>query len=121
MRTGAAIFLLLLLVSVHTPIGQFLKLPMLVEHFIKHQNNTGTSFMGFLEEHYSADHDDADLMEDEQLPFKSITFFSIAYAVVPSTLTTSLIAPLPENKKVIFPDTYALQQHVASIFHPPRV
>jgi hypothetical protein len=120
MRTGAAIFLLLLLVSVHTPIGQFLKLPMLVEHFIKHQNNNATSLIGFLEEHYSAGHDDADRMEDEQLPFKSITFFAIGYAVVPATLKTGLIAHLPETKKVDFPDTYALQQHVASIFHPPR-
>ncbi|HET9744643.1 MAG TPA: hypothetical protein VFP97_02955, partial [Chitinophagaceae bacterium] len=69
MRTVATIFLLVLMVSIQTPIGQLFKLPLLIEHFIKHQKRNGVSLIDFLEEHYSSGHNDADLPEDEQLPF----------------------------------------------------
>lgn len=121
MRALATIFLLLLLVSIQTPVGQVFKLPMLIEHFIKHQKQEGVSLIDFLQDHYTSDHNDADLPEDEQLPFKNITFYTIGYAIVPDVIKTNVFVPLPADKKVIFPDTYTPQQHFASIFHPPRV
>ena len=121
MRKGAAIFLLVLLVSIQTPFGQFLKFPLLVEHFIKHQRQDGDSLIAFLEDHYLSDHNDADLPEDEQLPFKNITFNSIGYAIVTPVIQANIFAPLPAEKKITFPDIYTPQQHLASIFHPPRV
>jgi hypothetical protein len=70
MKKGVTIFLLVSMVSLQTPVGQLLKLPLLIEHFIKHQQQDGVSLLAYLQDHYSEDHHDADLPEDEQLPFK---------------------------------------------------
>lgn len=113
--------MLAVLVSVQTPAGQLLKLPLLIEHFVKHQKQSGTSLIDFLENHYAKDHKDADFPEDEQLPFKNISFYSIGHAVVPSVVQTNVRVPLPADKNVIFSEEYALQQNLRSIFHPPRV
>ena len=121
MKSAVPIFLLVLMVSIQTPVGQLFKLPLLIEHFIKHQKQEGVSFLGFLANHYAIDHNDADLPEDEQLPFKNITFYSVGYAIVAPVTQTNVFAPLPSEKKVIFHDIYTPQQHLASIFHPPRV
>jgi hypothetical protein len=109
------------MVSIQTPVGQFLKLPLLIEHFIKHQKQDGVSLFGFLQDHYSPDHNDADVPEDEQLPFKNITFYSIGYAIVPGVIKSTVFVKLPADKKVIFPESCTPQQHLGSIFHPPRV
>jgi hypothetical protein len=109
------------MVSIQTPLQQLFKLPLLVEHYLKHQQRDKVSLLGFLEDHYAADHKDADLPEDEQLPFKNITFYTIGYAIVTPSIQANVLVPLPAEKKVIFPDSYTPQQHLASIFHPPRV
>jgi hypothetical protein len=121
MKKAAAIFLLVLVVSIQSPIGQLFKFPMLIEHFIKHQNQEGVSFFAFLADHYAIDHNDADLPEDEQLPFKNITFNSIGFAIVTPIIQTNLFAPLSSEKKIIITDIYIPQQDLASIFHPPRM
>ena len=121
MKNAATLFLIVLLVSIQTPVGQFFKLPLLIEHFIKHQKQDGVSIIDFLGNHYLVDHNDADLPEDEQLPFKNITFNSIGYAIVTPVIQANVFVPLPADKEINFPDIYTPQQHLASIFHPPRV
>ena len=120
MRRGVTIFFLVLLVSAQTPVGQLLKLPILIEHFIKHQQQNGFSFIGFLKDHYKPDHNDADLPEDQQLPFKNITFYSIGYAIVPGVIKTNATIAFAFDKKIVFAEFYTAQQHLGSIFHPPR-
>jgi len=121
MKNGATILLLILMVSIQTPIGQLFKLPLLVEHFVKHQEQDGVSFFGFLADHYATDHNDRDFPEDEQLPFKRITFYSIGYAIVTPVIQTTVFACLLADKKVVFRNTYTAQQHLTGIFHPPRL
>lgn len=96
-------------------------MPFLVEHFIKHQNHSGVSILGFLAEHYAADHNDADLPEDEKLPFKNNTLYGIGYAIVTPLIQSNDFIPMPIDKKIISTYTYTPQVHVAGIFHPPRV
>jgi hypothetical protein len=110
-----------LLLSIQTPIGQFLKLPALIEHYLKHQEQEQISLFEFLDEHYTAGHDDEDLPEDQRLPFKNIEFFAMGYAVVPAVIYTDAAIEVPAEKKYIFPRTYSPQQHLNNIFHPPRV
>jgi hypothetical protein len=121
MRTAVAIFLLALLASVQTPVGQLFKLPLLVEHFIKHKKQEGVSMLAFLQDHYSSSHDDADRPEDETLPFKNILLYSIGVALVPAAVSTQLHVALFSQQPIIFPLAYTPQQHLASIFHPPRM
>ena len=118
---ATTIFLLTVMVSIQTPLGQLFKLPLLIEHYIKHQKQDGVSLIGFLKDHYASNHKDADLPEDEQLPFKNTTYHNIAYAIVTLDVHTNIVAPLAIEKKIVLPDTFTPQQHSGSIFHPPRV
>ena len=120
MKNAASIFFLTLMLSIQTPVGQLFKFPLFIEHFIKHQKQEGVSLLGFLAEHYATDHNDADLPEDEQLPFKNIAVHAIGYAIVTPVIQTTVFIPLPDGKKLTCPGTYIPQQHLASIFHPPR-
>lgn len=121
MRSVVAILLLVLIVSTQTPAGQLLKLPLLIEHFIKHQKQDSSSLIGFLADHYTTHHNDADRPEDEQLPFKNSIVHSIGYAIVPSAIKANIFIPLPTDMKFSFLDAYVPQQHLTRIFHPPRV
>ena len=121
MKNAVSIFLLVLMVSIQTPLGQLFKLPLLIEHYIKHQKQDGISLIAFLGDHYTSDHKDADLPEDEQLPFKNILFSSIGYAIISPVIQLNVMVPLPIENKIVFPESYSPQQHLARIFHPPRV
>ena len=120
MKKAVTIFLLALMVSIQTPLGQLLKLPLLIEHYLKHQGRENVSLIGFLKDHYAARHQDADLPEDESLPFKNITINNTGYAIVTPVIESGIAAPLPLEIKIFFYDPYTPQQHSASIFHPPR-
>lgn len=121
LRKATTIFLLVLMVSIQTPFGQLSKLPLLIEHYIKHQKQNGVSLIDFLEEHYAAKHKDADWPEDEQLPFKNITCYNTGYAIVTPLVQANEVALLSIEKKFVFPDTNTPENHSGSIFHPPRV
>ena len=119
MRTFVTICLLVLMVSIHTPVGQLLKLPLLIEHFIKHQKQDGVSLFAFLDEHYSGVHNDAEL-PDEQLPFKNIAFYTIGYTIV-AFFKHSPVKYFKE-KKQHFPEynfTYT-SAFLSAIWQPPR-
>lgn len=120
MKTYITIFFLVLLSLVQTPVGQLLKLPLLIEHFNKHQKNEGISFFSFLEEHYASEHQDADLPEDEQLPFKNISFYAIGYAIVPEVVKANTVTHFPSDKKIIFLKHFTPQYYPGNIFHPPK-
>lgn len=109
------------MVSLQTPFGQFLKLPLLVEHFKKHQKLENISLMHFLEDHYTTEHQDSDQPEDEQLPFKNQMLYSIGYAILTPVALSNTVALLPDKIKIVFPDKDIPQEQAGSIFHPPRV
>jgi hypothetical protein len=119
MKRAATIFFLVL-VAIQTPAIELFRLPFLVEHFIKHQDKEGDSLLDFLDEHYAKNHQDADSREDEQLPFKNLSFYQIANAELPKVhFPDSGIPPVP-GKKPVFNDDHLPQQQLAGIFHPPR-
>jgi hypothetical protein len=121
MLKAVNIFLLVLWVSVQTPVAQLLKLPHLIAHFNKHQQKDGYSLLGFFEVHYSITHNDADRNEDDKLPFKDINTYSIGFAIVPVYSRTILSINVDQVQKTILPEAFILQQDAGSIFHPPRI
>jgi hypothetical protein len=121
MRSAISIFLLALITATQTPLGQVLKLPLLIEHFVEHKKESGISLMAFLVEHYSSEHNDADRTEDEKLPFKAIVEPCVGFAIVPNSVKPELISEGEIPVQNILHDSYILQQHLSSIFHPPRV
>src|SRR5690348_13094908 len=98
MRNMISILLMLFLLSVLTPAGQLLKIPMLVTHFVKHQKQEGCSFFAFLQDHYSADHNDGDRQDDEQLPFRNMDYYAIGYAVLPGVIKAGEFFSFFSNK-----------------------
>ncbi len=121
MRVIAIILLLILVTLTQTCLGELLKLPALIEHFYKHKEEDGVSLMEFLKGHYTSKHNDADQSEDERLPFKTITTQYIGFAVLPIVVRTDFSFCFDIRRKLTPPDFYSPQQHLCSIFHPPRV
>jgi len=104
---------------------QALKLPLLVEHYIKHKHqNPHLTLLGFLKLHYSDKTIfDSDYRQDMRLPFKTQENTGIFSAVndVPHPMDITVDSPLSAsadylmlNTRVDFP---AFPQ---SIFQPPR-
>jgi hypothetical protein len=106
---------------------EFLKLPMLVAHFIEHKKqNNNITFWGFLCMHYSnqnSNHTDYD-KDDMKLPFKShescpiITFI----AVVPEINTSILNKPIFFEAKsfVNYADQFCTADFLSTIWQPPK-
>lgn len=119
MKTVAYILLAIFL-SAQTPLGQVFKLPVLIEHFSWHQKQDGVSLWEFLIDHYSQKHHDADWPEDEQLPFKTIVLCSIGFAILPALPKQNFVFKFYTPRNELLNDVHKPQQHLCSIFHPPR-
>jgi hypothetical protein len=119
MKTAASILLIVFL-SAQTPLGQVFKLPKLIEHFFQHQQQTGTSIISFIIDHYSHEHNDADQSEDQQLPFKTVILCSMGSAVIPAIVQSDFNIRPVCAQNVAVNDVHLPQQHLCSIFHPPR-
>jgi hypothetical protein len=121
MRTTIGISILLLMVSVQTPFGQLLKLPLLVEHFLEHKEKQRISFRYFIQDHYTGSHSDTDLPDDEQLPFKSISLYNIGYAMMPGQIVYKVYFGNYPADKIKVADSFIRCAFAGNIFHPPKV
>lgn len=120
MRTAATILLLVILSLTQTPLGQLLKMPVLIQHFYKHKKQDGVSLLRFLKDHYSTRHNDADQSQDDRLPFRTVMVQSVGFAVVPAGLKADFSLKLEVPEKVTPIDLSIPRQHLSTIFHPPR-
>ena len=121
MRRKFSIGLLLLYLALFTEVPQVIRLPILVSHFIEHQELVHEmSFLQFLVMHYNTDtpHDDTDM----ELPFKdccnSVATTSFALPEQKITLTSQTIIKAPEF--FCFNLAFVPSSHLAEIFQPPR-
>jgi hypothetical protein len=123
-KTGAILFLLIYLVA-NTELHQFLRLPVLFEHYNEHrQDNPSISLVDFLMLHYfNGDNTDGDYARDQQLPFKSDTCpeisFSIAMPPDDFPETTVQVFNLTPTR-VTFKSSFAISSFHFSIWQPPR-
>ena len=121
MKILTTILFLAIISLTQTPLGQILKIPVLIEHFYKHNKQDGISLLEFLDDHYSSDHNDSDQTEDKQLPFKSIILQTVGSAIIPGIIKPDFSLEFMIHAKVKLNDVFTSQQHLCSIFHPPRV
>ena len=125
MKKTLAIFFLSVYLFSTTEFSQFLKLPVLWQHFQEHaQHNKNISFFSFLKMHYfNGDPRDADYEKDMQLPFKSHSLCElITIAIVLPSTYSQTILPVYNNFKVnIPPDENLLSaDFLSAIWQPPR-
>jgi hypothetical protein len=123
-KTGAILFLLIYLIA-NTELHQFLRMPVLFEHYNEHQqDNPAISLVDFLVLHYfNGDKRDGDYARDQQLPFKSDTCpeisFSIAMPPDDFPETTVQVFNLTQAR-VMFKSSFTISSFHFSIWQPPR-
>jgi hypothetical protein len=124
MKKSIAIFFLVVFSVSFTEAGQVLKIPLLVEHFIDHnEGEKKASLAEFLQQHYFDNHaSDGDEEEDNSLPFKnpgcqlsSLSFLPACICEM-KTQAKLLKAPYP-----LYLQPYRLKDPLSDIFHPPRL
>lgn len=109
-----------------TPVGELVKLPVLIEHFQEHCRETpDMTLIGFFVLHYfSGDVRDADYERDMQLPFKTVEVSALPLATAPAEPSSmpQVLKALPVCRKclpplaLLFPPT----PYVAMPAEPPE-
>lgn len=109
-----------------TELNQLVKLPLLVEHFIKHkEKDSQLSLLAFLDMHYAhGDVKDADYDEDMQLPFKShdkcvnASFISF----VPNNFDDLSAKPVLTENKIysVYSEQFIQSSYLSFIWQPPK-
>jgi hypothetical protein len=124
MRKAIAIFFLFVFSASFTEAGQFIKLPLLLEHYVKHRGLDNTlSFASFINQHYLKEHrSDGDEKQDNQLPFKNDTVNTTSAVFLPA-IATVLPQPVAGTARVFdLPELrFVISDHLFGIFHPPRI
>ncbi len=105
---------------------EFLKLPLLVEHYFDHaaeKEGRPGSFITYLVQHYSTeDGTDQDAAEDNQLPFKSPenTLASFVSLKPPQFLLTGFVEIIPRNSFPCHRQDVLPSRYLDAIWQPPR-
>ncbi len=125
MKKIFTIILAVLLLNGVTELHQFLKLPLLLNHFLHHRmEDPSISFWSFIKLHYfDPIVVDDDYQRDQQLPFRDTDCCIVTTASVCECLQVSVeIQPLSEQSKEfhLFNEINKPQFTSFDIFQPPR-
>lgn len=125
MKRWSAILFLLIYILGSTNAYQFLKLPLLVSHYIKHKKVSPHITLGsFFKMHYIDPQPmDADYNEDMQLPFKTppVTLCRNMPLFVVMLPVVAIQAPVFDKQpQPVFNDNIPSVFVVNNIFQPPR-
>lgn len=127
MRRLAAIFLLTSYMLSATELYEFVKLPMLVKHFIEHkEENKHMTLLEFLSSHYAHDSKvDKDFKDDMKLPFKSCDHATLMNVPVVLNQQESHIvikfSEYSQDKSPVIPSLSYGDAYLSAIWQPPRL
>lgn len=124
MKKLIAILLLSLYLVSTTELYQFLKMPVLIEHYLEHKGeNPKITLVSFIKMHYDNPVKDADYKTDQQLPFISHG----CHLVVVFTLASPFTLHFPKNilqvipsKKSFYKGNFYNLEILNSIWQPPK-
>jgi hypothetical protein len=126
MRKWGIIFLMGLYLFGATEAYQFLKVPLLIEHYRTHQQmDKSTTFSKFIEIHYFKTQTyDFDYQQDMQLPFKSsnktVSLLNFISLLLPKP-TYEVSIPFTNDKRYCIHYVNGWDQTLSNtIFQPPR-
>ena len=122
MRPILSILFLLLFSFAFTEVGQFVKMPFVVQHYYSHQNDhNNASLLGFLKHHYWNKHDnDGDQEQDNRLPFKTVISVDVYSFEVLSAVGFASINYRVTRGYNLYKSRSDIAEPLISIFHPPR-
>lgn len=118
-----------ILLTIHlfasTELSQFLKVPVLVEHFIEHKNqDVSMSFMEYLIHHYGGHEMDEDWETDMKLPFmKHIEIVHFIFVIQKALVivTESNFELIASAVKFIPTSDFFTSESITTVFQPPRL
>ena len=108
----------------NTSIGQLLKIPNLIEHYIEHKNELNTasiSFIDFLESHYSKNAEN-NPEEHQDLPFKTFEIASTVFLLVNNAnFQIQSLKALITDKQKFFYHQFFKSHLITTIWLPPKI
>ena len=125
MKRGIAIAFISLYLLASTEMHEFLRLPLLVEHFIVHNQQVDISLSDFIILHYfSGDIRDADYADDMKLPFKNhleVSLFPTICLIMPATFVkpANIISTSVEYNNYFH--SFMPSAMVEHIWQPPKI
>jgi hypothetical protein len=126
-KKAVAIFFMSIYMLSFSELHQFLRIPVLIQHFVEHQHKDHSiSLLAFLSEHYIHQYiHDEDYQRDQQLPFRH-SECCVSYATVCCESPVNTIIELPvriaetKNEFILHDEDNHSLLSVADIFQPPR-
>ncbi|HLO82431.1 MAG TPA: hypothetical protein VK166_15815 [Chitinophagaceae bacterium] len=125
-RWSIALFLLFIYIQPARAVRELFKLPLLVEHYFDHQEESNKmNLVSFLVSHYyTEDGTDYDANEDSKLPFKSSEQITAGASIAVSPPVSSDILTRPDlsplRNYLIMDDENIPSDHLDAIWQPPR-
>ena len=126
MKNLIAIPFLFIFLFANTEIGQLLKLPVLLHHYLEHHDEEASiSFTDFLHKHYTEENSHSSPNKEHQrLPFKShdccMANIPIAYCV-PAAFSLKAEIPFSAKKEIfVFNVAFNLPSYFFRIWQPPK-
>lgn len=110
----------------HTELGQLLKLPVLLHHYIVHNEEEGnsTSFVAFLYEHYVEENSHSSTNnEHHKLPFKSFDFSFAQTNFICEQPFNLKIKPdkiIPSKENILYSEAFSSSTVSSNIWQPPK-
>ncbi len=118
------IFLLAAYFFSTTELGQLLKIPVLISHFIEHkEHDKGMTFWGYLVHHYGGHEKDADWETDMKLPFMrhaDVLTILIVPPDSPDYLSGHITDFSISRQVVCYQDGAVPSSHLQAIWQPPK-
>jgi hypothetical protein len=126
-----AISFLSIFLCANTEIGQLLKLPTLIHHYLEHHDDKNDddhdiSFIDFLKKHYNENdnHSDNAKHDHQNLPFKTTdcNSLNIVIALVQQTVFSLRTTTIISSKNVIYyTEQHYTSKSFGSIWQPPKL
>ena len=124
MKKWISILLLSFYLVSTTELYQFLKIPILIEHFIKHKaENSQLTLVAFLKMHYDHPVKDADYQTDQKLPFAAHSSpLALVFTVNPDfRIEIKKQIPSDHHKETFsYNPVFYHKDAVNSIWQPPK-
>lgn len=114
--------MLLVMVFSRTEVSQFMKIPVLVQHYFEHLKTDGDmSFAGFIALHYqhNAQHEDP---HHHNLPFKSHQCHHVNQADILDFQFPAICSQVSQEQKTmpLYKEEFYLSELLSSIWQPPQ-
>jgi hypothetical protein len=126
-KKAVAIFFMSIYMLSFSELHQFLRMPVLIQHFIEHRHqDPSISLLSFLNLHYIHQYvKDEDYQRDKQLPFRH-TDCCVTYTTICCECPVNSTIEMPErtvetkNEYILHDEDNLSLLAIADIFQPPR-